>query len=59
MAYNKETAKAIQCAGQLLELCVSDPDPKAREKYQKEFNCENCDAYVICHTVLESVKKII
>ena len=55
MAYNEETAKAIQCVGRLLALCVCDPDPEAQEKYQEEFNCSNCNSHLICVTVLKAV----
>lgn len=58
MSYDKETAKAIQCAGRLLELCTCDPDPEAQDKYTGEFNCAACDNHRICCTVLESVEQI-
>ena len=51
----KSKAIAIKCLGGLLELSTSDPDPKAGEKYENEFNCKNCTTYNLCRKVLKVV----
>lgn len=51
----KEAGQACQCFGRFLELCAVDPDPKAQDKYQEEFNCANCDNHPICVIVGETL----
>ena len=55
--FTREQAKAIQCAGTLLEYCVNDPGPAAQDKYQTEFNCANCNWHGTCVKVLEAISK--
>jgi hypothetical protein len=53
--YSSEYGQAMKCAGGLLELCALDPDPEAKNKYQEEFNCTNCDYSDTCIKVWRAV----
>jgi hypothetical protein len=55
VTYASEYGQAMKCAGGLLELCALDPDNEAKNKYQEEFNCINCDYYPICIKVWNAV----
>ena len=55
MEYDSQSGQAMRCAGGLLDLCALDPDPEAKNKYQEEFNCKNCEVHDICVKVWRAV----
>lgn len=52
---NLERARAMKCFGKLAEMVELDPDPKAQDKLQEEFNCKNCDSYPYCCQIADTL----
>ena len=57
MINNLDRARAMKCFGGLVEWVELDPDPKAQDKLQEEFNCKNCDYYDYCCTLSDTLTK--
>lgn len=38
----------MMCFGEMVYNVTKDPDPKAQDKLQAELNCKNCDMYIYC-----------
>jgi len=50
-----EKARAMVCFGKLIEQVELDPDPKAQDDLQEEFNCKNCDSYGYCRQLANTL----
>ena len=53
-----DKSKAMQCFGRLIQNVELDPDPKAQDKLQTEYNCVNCDTYKYCCELADTLKII-
>ena len=52
-----EKAQAMVCFGGLAGQVESDPDPKASDKLQDEYNCKICDSYKYCCELADTLKQ--
>ena len=43
-----DKAQAMRCFGGMIKLVERDPDPKAQDKLQAEYNCKNCELHPYC-----------
>ncbi len=50
-----EKAKAMVCFGRLISDVELDPDPKTQDKLQQEYNCKNCDTYLYCRKLADTL----
>lgn len=50
-------AQAMKCFGNMVEIVAHDPDPKAQEELEEEYNCFNCDAHFYCRTLEDTLKQ--
>ena len=50
-----EKGKAMQCLGKMVHYTEADPDPKAQEKLQEEYNCKNCNYRPYCCDLAETL----
>ena len=53
----EQKAMAMQCFGKAVAAIELDPDPKAQDKLQEEYNCKNCDYYAFCCTLADTLKQ--
>jgi hypothetical protein len=52
-----EKGHAMRCFGDLVEQVSRDPDPKAQDKLQKEYNCANCDSKSYCDRLADTLEE--
>ncbi len=48
-------ARAMKCFGELIERVELDPDPDTQDQLMEEFNCENCDSYMYCKELADTL----
>mgnify|MGYP003395713136 CR=1 FL=1 len=51
-----DKSRAMVCFGKLVEKVELDPDPNTQDKLLEEFNCRNCDSYIYCQILADTLK---
>ncbi len=55
MKVSKKDAQAMKCLGGKLKIVASDPDPKALQDLNKEYNCAGCSKVKLCDKLIGAI----